>query len=894
MYGIAVIVIILLLIFFAVAIYKSTDTANNSTVNNNSTPAAGNNSSAGPKNNSSNNTANNTTNNTVIANQSAGGGGGRGSSGSATEYTVSFNTTAAGGSPASYDTATALSGSPITLPSLIPDHANSTLAFAGWYTSLDETAEVWDNIKPVTKNMTLYARWEAEVVYDPNAANIKFGPAPAPAENPETMELLTGASVTLTPQSSAFSNITAGGYRLLGWNKSSAGGTVADYPPNGAVSNLDNNMTLYAIWDYPATVTFNASGLGYFDNNISKTAKEIGYNISASNGTIPAPENLNLVLTDGSHLLGWSKTQSSNPDFFFNTTAVDGDITVYAITAVNPVVSFHIGDQNISVMTNAEDGKTVTIIQEIEDAITGFDAGPFNGWYDAETGGTLISSNNSTGEEITNDTIVPANLYARFTVTVTYDNNIGNRIDIEALHTGDSYTIQTPGDSVFTRTGYTLQGWSTSSTGGTEYTDSDQIVLKSNMTFYAVWNPNAYTLTFNAGESGSVNPASKGAVYGSAVNTLPTPTRTGYTLEGWYTEINGGGTKYESATVYNTASDTTLYANWTANQYTVSFDIQGATGTEPAPVPVAYDDVISGLPDDGGFTKDGYVFGGWYTEINGNGTKYETTTPYTIADNTTLYAKWNAQIYIVDDTGSPVIVTSTDAENKVYDLTSLDLERANVTKLAGWSLTADAVNSSVLQADTAYNATTHYLTFTTAPTPKSTYYTRWNAEYKYDPGDHSVVSLGITIERLTNNTYNVAGVESNNVESGYAYIWQKGTDGHAYHNANAYGALPSIYFTQNLTLTSQYLSAEDQSSEMWLVFFDANGGSELPDPQVQTSAGGTIAQGDYPEPTRTGYTFSGWGDSPNSVSPISGLEKENAGTHQFTTNQVLYAVWSPN
>ena len=88
-----------------------------------------------------------------------------------------------------------------------------------------------------------------------------------------------------------------------------------------------------------------------------------------------------------------------------------------------------------------------------------------------------------------------------------------------------------------------------------------------NTTVYAQWTPIKYTLTFNA-NGGSVSTASSSIAYGSAYGTLPTPTRTGYTFNGWFT-ASSGGTKVSSSTTMG-AGNTTVYAQWKANVYAIT------------------------------------------------------------------------------------------------------------------------------------------------------------------------------------------------------------------------------------------------------------------------------------------------------------------------------------
>lgn len=74
--------------------------------------------------------------------------------------------------------------------------------------------------------------------------------------------------------------------------------------------------------------------------------------------------------------------------------------------------------------------------------------------------------------------------------------------------------------------------------------------------------PSSFTLYFNA-NGGSCNVSSVQTEEGEAYGTLPTPTRAGYSFEGWFTEPNGGSA-VSSSTVMG-ASDMTLYAHWKAN-----------------------------------------------------------------------------------------------------------------------------------------------------------------------------------------------------------------------------------------------------------------------------------------------------------------------------------------
>lgn len=109
------------------------------------------------------------------------------------------------------------------------------------------------------------------------------------------------------------------------------------------------------------------------------------------------------------------------------------------------------------------------------------------------------------------------------------------------------------------RTGYSFSGWGTSSTDTTvDYNAGGSYGSDNNITLFAIWNPNTYTVTFDAC-GGFTDEDSKQCTYDSAYGTLPTPTREGYKFIGWYNEEDELITD-ESVLVYT--YDHVLYAKW--------------------------------------------------------------------------------------------------------------------------------------------------------------------------------------------------------------------------------------------------------------------------------------------------------------------------------------------
>lgn len=143
------------------------------------------------------------------------------------------------------------------------------------------------------------------------------------------------------------------------------------------------------------------------------------------------------------------------------------------------------------------------------------------------------------------------------------------------------------------------------------------------------------TVRLNA-NGGKVSPASKVVTCGKTYGTLPTPTRTGYDFDGWYTR-QSSGIKVDKNTSVGTNPPTTLYAHWKGKTYTVSLDANGGT-VSMASRTATYGSEYPALPD--ATRTGGYTFDGWYTQKTG-GTKVDDNTTVTTAANHTLYAHWH-------------------------------------------------------------------------------------------------------------------------------------------------------------------------------------------------------------------------------------------------------------
>lgn len=229
---------------------------------------------------------------------------------------------------------------------------------------------------------------------------------------------------------------------------------------------------------------------------------------------------------------------------------------------------------------------------------------------------------------------------------ITWNVNEGDEL------TGEGYTVEAfygnpitaPGDP--TRRGYTFGGWYTDGSNfaeNTKFKTGDKMP-EGDVTYYAKWTAIEYTITYNldGGTNVSGNPAQYTVETGKI--TLVAPTKTGYRFDGWYTDDTYSTKVTEIAA--GSTSDVTLYAKWTINQYTITWETNGGNDLTGSNYTTTADYGTAIVrPDDPTKEADAqytYTFGGWYTDralaqpLDDNA-----TVP---AENLTVYAKWNTTL----------------------------------------------------------------------------------------------------------------------------------------------------------------------------------------------------------------------------------------------------------
>lgn len=184
------------------------------------------------------------------------------------------------------------------------------------------------------------------------------------------------------------------------------------------------------------------------------------------------------------------------------------------------------------------------------------------------------------------------------------------------------------------RTGYTFEGWKSSVDGKTYAAGTKiQIETDKDYIFTAQWKKIPVSIKISFDSQGGSSVAAKTVQEGQAYGTLATPTKTGYTFDGWYT-AKSGGAKVSASTKAGT-TNVTLYAHWKVNTYTVNFDKNGGSNPSVKSIQVAYGQSYGKLAT---VKRKGYTFSGWYTAKSG-GTKISEKTTMG-AGNVTVYAHW--------------------------------------------------------------------------------------------------------------------------------------------------------------------------------------------------------------------------------------------------------------
>ena len=303
------------------------------------------------------------------------------------------------------------------------------------------------------------------------------------------------------------------------------------------------------------------------------------------------------------------------------------------------------------------------------------------------------------------------------TVTYALGGHAADGAEVPAAQTVEAGTGITLPAAPEAAENWAFDGWSD---GEQTYAAGTSYTVERNVTFTAVWKdvtpaPETYTVTFdaNGATGGSVPEAMTGNLSGAQID-LPANTgdltKEGYTFGGW-SETSGGAA---IGGKYTVTGDVTLYAVWTAKQFTVVLDYH-YDGAEDGTVSVTFGSTFgaaSGWVETP--VRTGYEFLGWYENVDGTGTRYTGSTQITteLAQGFTLYAKWAQTTYTVtfDANGGTVGGAGTKEirveENGTVSADAVETPERTGYRFGGWyhDDTALVFGKTKITADITFTA----------------------------------------------------------------------------------------------------------------------------------------------------------------------------------------------
>ena len=341
-----------------------------------------------------------------------------------------------------------------------------------------------------------------------------------------------------------------------------------------------------------------------------------------------------------------------------------------------------------------------------------------------------------------------------------------------------------------------------------------------------------YTLTFDAQGGSSVSPIRQ---YGGLAITLPRPEREGYTFGGWYQDAAcSEGQEFTAGTM--PVQNMTLYAKWTAKQYTITF-VTGEGGSETAPIRGDYGTAVTKPADP---TRPGYTFIGW-----------DRTIPSTMpAGDLTITARWQIKRITITFNTDGGTAVSPITQNYGTAVTAPAAPSKTGYTFAGWS-------PALPESMPPENLTV------TAMWTGNLYTVHFDASPAQAPEDRQV-------------TYGEAyGTLPEPVREGYAFTgW--------YLNSRRVDDTTTVGTAGEHTLTAGW------TVKQYTITFDTDGGSVINDRRLDYGAHISVGT-----PTKAGYTFAGWLPALPETMPAENLKVKAQWTPNASTGYVTQ-IWVQN
>jgi titin len=504
------------------------------------------------------------------------------------------------------------------------------------YSSNDGATWTTQDLHSTTTSMTLSLTGGVSDLFEVAAVNHSGQGGWSVLANPPAAPTLTGITAGNEFVSIPFVAGANGGSPITGYQYSldngvtwrNASGVASPMLITGLVDGTSYTIELRAV---------NAAGTGGASN--VETATPF---------TVPStPDATTFVTTshDGQIGVAWTgSNDNGSPISEYTITLYDASFAGNQITScdVSDLTCFDGNTTNVSGTYSISDCTLTSLTCTI------------SGLTNYTTYWVSIQASNAAGASGRSAPLVPA---IPALVSVAYDPNGGT-----GAISSSSYEVGLPGitlpTSGVTKYGYLLSGWSTVANDLTTEVTSPYVppspvspATTAYQTLYAVWTPAPrYSVTYdgNGDTSGTVPIDAQSPYYAQVDATVLGNTGglvdIGYLFNGWNTQANGQGTPYSAGSSLDVLANTVLYAQWTpAPLYSVTYDGNGNTaGTVPVDAHSPYYAQVDAtvLGNTGALLDTGYLFAGWNTQANGEGTTYTAGSSLEVLANTVLYAQW--------------------------------------------------------------------------------------------------------------------------------------------------------------------------------------------------------------------------------------------------------------
>ncbi len=585
------------------------------------------------------------------------------------------------------------------------NYAKTGYRFTGWNTETDGTGSLYKD-KASVKNLSatqgaeivLYAQWTPitySIVFEGNDATS----GSMSAQN-------CNYDISYALKSNGFKKT---GYLFTGWN-TRADGKGTSYEDKVTVKNLADTdgatITVYAQWvPVKYIIVFDGNGAtGGEMASLSPCEYATSYLLTE-----------NMYEKAGYIFAGWNtKVDGSGVSYADGATVKNLSATDEAEAVLYaqwiPITYNIVFDGN-----GAESGEVSDMTACAYDKGYALTANTYEkqwyafiGWNTMADGTGVWYKDGEIVKNLTEENDVTVTLYAQWLMTtyhIVFDGNgatAGSMDGVSDCKYDMTYVLS---ENNFAKTGYKFAGWNTKKDGGgTSYADEAQVLNLTNeddatVTLYAQWTPITYKILYNGNGATSGTMTAQNCKYDVAYKlSAANYKKTGYTFKGWNTKADGSGKIYaDRASVKNlTAADgvaITLYAQWSANTYTIKYSGNSATsGKMSAQTLRLYGK--SYVLAANKFKRTGYKFTGWNTKKNGKGTSYKNKASVKNLSSVngaviTLYAQWKANTYNVKFNGNGATSGSVKtlkkcSYGKKYKLTANKFKKKGY-KFVGWN-----------------------------------------------------------------------------------------------------------------------------------------------------------------------------------------------------------------